>query len=527
MEPHVDPVKDGPPPEELFRTLAPAEKPAWLDSSADDHELSRFSYLAWDPWATLEWRADGHGARLTLEDSRDTLSLGHDPFQALEALLHASRSGPSRARPAPFRGGIIGYLGYELGGCLERLPPHPPLDLGFPGLQMRCYNIVYIYDHRRARASLSVGEVDGLPARRGSAYVERVRKVVGERLQSAKTRRLIAGTGRDDTQRATGTDLRPEDADRESGAGRRVEADLAQDAGGALAGIESDVSPADYRTMVAAARDYIARGDIFQVNVSQRFRGPVAGRPRELYLRLRRRHPAPFSAYLTAGTDRAVLSVSPELFLSLRGRRVETRPIKGTTARREDPAQDRAARAALVRSPKDRAELTMIVDLERNDLGRVCEFGSVKVPTLAAVESFATVHHLVATVVGTLQTGLDIVDLLRAGFPSGSVTGAPKIRAMEIIAELERTARSVYTGSVGWIGWDGAAQFNVAIRTALYSSGETVYRVGGAVVADSDPLLEYEETMDKGQALYATLAESAPERNRTAPAGKIPELRRP
>jgi para-aminobenzoate synthetase component 1 len=203
-----------------------------------------------------------------------------------------------------------------------------------------------------------------------------------------------------------------------------------------------------------------------------------------------------------------VLSVSPELFLSVRGRHVITHPIKGTRPRSQEPSEDERLKHELLASEKDRAELVMIVDLERNDLGRVCEFGTVRVNELAALQSFATVHHLVAEVKGTLRQDADLIDLLRASFPGGSVTGAPKIRAMEIIAEQERTARSVYTGSVGWIGLDGNADFNIAIRTVLCNGRRAVYRVGGAIVADSDPQAEYEETMHKGRALYETLSRS-------------------
>ncbi len=250
--------------------------------------------------------------------------------------------------------------------------------------------------------------------------------------------------------------------------------------------------------------DYIAAGDVYQVNLSQRFSTRGSFDPLDLYLRLRDGSPAPFAAYLH-WDDMAVISASPEWFYQTRGDRIVTRPIKGTRPRGRTEDDDARLAAELAASPKDRAELTMIVDLERNDLGRVCQYGSVVVRDALLVESFAQVHHLVATVEGRLRSGVGPVDVIRAMFPGGSITGAPKIRAMEIIDELEPNRRSLYTGAIGYLGRGGSSAFNIAIRTILVEGDRASYQVGGGIVADSDPEAEYEETLAKGRALRAVL----------------------
>jgi para-aminobenzoate synthetase component 1 len=261
-------------------------------------------------------------------------------------------------------------------------------------------------------------------------------------------------------------------------------------------------------TYLAAARravEYIHAGDVFQVNYAHEFRAAYRGDPLSLYLALREANPAPYGAYLDLGRGNAVLSTSPELFLRVRGREVTTRPIKGTRPRGADPAADARLREELRASPKDQAELAMIVDLERNDLGRVCEPGTVEVVSDAEIESYATVHHRVAEVRGELEEGFDRVDLLAATFPGGSITGAPKVRAMEIIDELEAGRRGPYTGAIGLLSDDGNMDLNIAIRTAVLARGEVRVHVGGGIVADSVPEAEYEETLAKGRAIFDAL----------------------
>jgi len=251
--------------------------------------------------------------------------------------------------------------------------------------------------------------------------------------------------------------------------------------------------------------DYVFAGDIFQANLSQRLEAPLVGTPLELYRRLRHRNAAPFAAYLDFG-DLAIASSSPERFLRVDpDGRVETRPIKGTRPRGLSPEHDAALAQALVESGKDRAENVMIVDLLRNDLSRVCRPGSVRVPELFALEHYPTVHHLVSTVVGELAPAQGPVDVLRAAFPGGSITGAPKVRAMQIIAELEPTQRAVYCGSIGYLSRTGALDTSIVIRTYLVLGRDVYVQVGGGIVADSDPDEEYQETLDKARGLVVAL----------------------
>jgi para-aminobenzoate synthetase component 1 len=258
---------------------------------------------------------------------------------------------------------------------------------------------------------------------------------------------------------------------------------------------------------VGRALEYIRAGDIFQVNFSQRFRAGGDPNPLDLFERLAEISPAPFSALLRWGDD-AIVSASPEWFYTIAGDRIVTRPIKGTRPRGADPESDAALRAELLASAKDRAELTMIVDLERNDLGRICRYGTVRVTDALRVETYAQVHHLVATVEGELRPEVTPADAIRAIFPGGSITGAPKIRAMEIIDELEPCRRGPYTGAIGFLGRDGSARFNIAIRTLVVEGGSVSYHAGGGIVADSDPASEYEETLHKGRGLHRLISES-------------------
>jgi para-aminobenzoate synthetase component 1 len=261
----------------------------------------------------------------------------------------------------------------------------------------------------------------------------------------------------------------------------------------------------NYLQAVEKARKYIIDGDIFEVNISQRFDTEISVTPYELYSRLRNINPAPFGAYLDFG-EVAIASTSPERFLRVRGDVVETRPIKGTRYRGNTQAEDCAQARELLSAAKDHAENMMIVDLERNDLGRVCRYGTVKVTELAILEKYPTVFHLTSTVVGRLQQSKDRIDLLKTSFPGGSITSAPKIRAMEIIDELEPTRRSVYTGSIGYLGFDGSMDLNIVIRTFLVKGNRAYFQIGGAVVYDSDAESEYQETLDKVKALIDSLA---------------------
>jgi para-aminobenzoate synthetase component I len=269
--------------------------------------------------------------------------------------------------------------------------------------------------------------------------------------------------------------------------------------------VTSNFDRAGYEAAVRRAVEYVHAGDVFQVNLSQRLLAPLTEHPLELYGRLRDRNPAPFAAYFDLG-DFQILSASPERFLRVHpDGEVETRPIKGTRPRGRTPSEDAELVRDLTTNAKDRAENVMIVDLLRNDIGKACEFGSVRVPRVCEVESFRFVHHLVSEVRGKLREGVGPLDLLAGAFPGGSVTGAPKVRAMEIIAELEPTARGPYCGCLGWIGFDGAMDTNILIRTFTAGRGWVQFPVGGGIVADSDPAREYEETLHKAAGLLKSL----------------------
>lgn len=270
---------------------------------------------------------------------------------------------------------------------------------------------------------------------------------------------------------------------------------------------QANLTRAEFEERVTLAQQYIAAGDIYQVNLSQRFQAPVTGSLLPLYEKLRHSSPAPMAAYLDTG-DREILSSSPELFLRLSGNRIQTRPIKGTRPRFQNPEDDLRASHELQTSEKEQAELLMITDLLRNDLGRICEFGSVQVDALAQLETLAQVHHLVSTVSGTLRPELTHATALASCSPGGSITGAPKKRAMEIIAELETVPRGLYTGSLGYFGHNGESQFSIVIRSLIREGHQAHYHVGSGIVADSVPSKEYDETLHKARGLQLAITES-------------------
>ncbi|MEP6572073.1 MAG: aminodeoxychorismate synthase component I, partial [Gemmatimonadota bacterium] len=377
------------------------------------------------------------------------------------------------------------YIGYDWGAVLERLPSPRYDDLSLPDLILGLYDWVIAWDHRAERAWLIS---TGLPET-GAAAERRAEERLGwVRRQLA---RPIA-VGRRGSVHRLGTP-----------APSYAVPDIEY---GAQIGLRSSFTHRGYLDAVSRVRDYILAGDIFQANLSQRLQVPLEEDPWQLYRRLRSVNPAPFAGYLEFGGI-TIASASPERFLRLDpDGHVETRPIKGTRPRGLSPQHDAALARELMSSEKDRAENVMIVDLLRNDLSRVCRPGSVRVPELLALEQHRTVHHLVSTVVGALERGRDATDLLAATFPGGSITGAPKVRAMEVIAELEPSRRGVYCGSIGYLSVTGAMDTSIVIRTVVAAGGRAYFSVGGGIVADSDPEQEYLETIDKARALLASLA---------------------
>jgi para-aminobenzoate synthetase component 1 len=386
----------------------------------------------------------------------------------------------------PFQGGIAGLFGYDLCHHIERLPRPRYDEFAVPDLAVGFYDWVYAYDHLENRGWLIS---TGLPALNPADRQTRA----WQQLQWARCRLWEYGV--------RGTECYSKRKTQNANLNLVPQWPLPQ-----LPGLTSNFSRPDFLAAIRRAIEYVHAGDCFQVNLAQRLLYPCQEHPAALYTRLRERNPATFGAYFDLG-DFVIASASPERFIQLGGDgAVETRPIKGTRPRGSSAGEDRQRIEELRQSPKDRAENIMIVDLLRNDLGRVCEYGSIHVPDLCRVESYQTVHHLVSVVRGRLRPDQDAVDLLRASFPGGSVTGAPKIRAMEIIAELEPTARGPYCGCLGYLGFDGGMDTNILIRTFTVGKGWIQLPVGGGIVADSVPEQEYEETLHKAEGMLRALS---------------------
>ncbi len=464
-----------PPPAALFSGLHDLPHAFFLDSGLSAGGLGAYSFIGFAPF--LVFTAKGRAITIT----RGGLTETHtgDPLAELQTLLRhyaprtpvpAPSSGLSAlsSPPLPFTGGAVGFFGYELCTQLEKLPRTSLDDLPeVPDLSFAFYDGLIAHEHATARTWLVANPVHTTPA---PAILTRLRAALNTP-PAPKPKCHLLG------------DTLPLPAP---------------------AVPTSNFTPAAYTSAIARIKAYIASGDVYQVNLTQRFSTPLPCPPFALYERLRARSAAPFASYLNFGPVQ-IASSSPERFLRIHGRHVETRPIKGTRRRDAAPVADTRLAAELLASPKDRAELLMIVDLERNDLGRVCEYGSVRVDDLWHLESHPTVHHLVANVSGTLRPDCDAIDCLRATFPGGSITGAPKIRAMQIIDELEPHRRHLYTGAIGYLGFDGDCDLNIAIRTLTCTGGHAYYSVGGGIVWDSDPAAEYQETLDKGRALHEAL----------------------
>jgi para-aminobenzoate synthetase component 1 len=459
-------------PDRLAAVIGTWREPALLEGGSGFRGSGGWGILTAEP--RLVFEATDEGWRVISRD-RGRIDSGHcDPLAALGRLLDRYGLGlpgvdGDRMMTDPtspsFRGGMIGYLSYDLAPWLERLPRRHAAASRMPLIRMGLHDIAVVVDNLTGIASLMawdiLGEGEFGLRRRFELWKNRIKTGLANlrdrRASVVPTAELVSTWTRDQ--------------------------------------------------YLAAARrvvEYIAAGDIFQANLSQRFSLETRVDPLTTYTMLKQTSPAPFGAFLR-WDDFAVVSASPEWFYQTAGDRVVTRPIKGTRPRGVTPAEDERLAAELVGSAKDRAELTMIVDLERNDLGRVCEYGSVVVKDALRVESFAQVHHLVATVEGRLRPGIGPIELIRAVFPGGSITGAPKIRAMEIIDELEPNRRGLYTGAIGYLSRAGSSAFNIAIRTILIEGRQASFQVGGGIVADSDPEAEYEETLTKGQGLRAVL----------------------
>jgi aminodeoxychorismate synthase component I len=476
-----------------------------LETAGGPPDLARRTILAWDPeyeillyGDRLETRA---GARVVRRQRTRA------PLAALRALC-AAEGAASSPYADGFSGGLIGYVSYDFKNHLERLPDTVRDDLGLPELRFGCVRRVLVWDRGAGTLSLRISLRCGNDPRRdwqrGRASLLQLWATV---CQAAATR----APGRAAAARVQAiAPAAPQRASRSDAA---------------PATLRSNLTRPEYDRMLARCREHIFAGDIYQANLSHRFSTPFDGDGLELYRHLRTINPSPFAAYLRF-PEHEVVSCSPERLVKVEHGRVETRPIAGTRPRGDDRDADRRLQRDLLANEKERAEHLMIVDMARNDIGRVCEAGSVEVESFMRVEAYSHVRHLVSNVTGSLRSDRDAFDVLAATFPGASITGVPKVRCMEIIDALELVRRGIYTGSAGYIGLDGAMDFNILIRTFLLQDGQASYHVGGGIVADSRPEREYEETLAKGRALCEALLAAAPAaRPRAHRAGAAPAQR--
>jgi para-aminobenzoate synthetase component 1 len=498
---------------ELFELIKDRPYSFFLDSGMDPQRLGRYSFLGSEPFLVMS----SQGSEITLIRGQEHKVQHGNPFDALGKLLKIYKLDHCPA-PVSFLGGAVGYFGYDLCHFIERLPSTAIDDLKLPESYFAFYDAIIAFDHLEGKAYLVA---TGFPEMEEGQRLRRARM----RLEEMKdwlcsSHSVIAVSRSPEQSEGEAKQSRVGDCGACSERERGISPSLLRlrlatataprnDRQSREITLKSNFTPEEYMKAVNRVREYIAAGDVFQVNLSQRFEADLKIPPYELYKRLRTVNPAPFASYLNF-PGVAIVGASPERFLKVQSDLVETRPIKGTRPRGRDSVEDERLAHELTHSAKDRAENMMIVDLERNDLGRVCHYGTVKVTELAILETFPTVFHLTSTVVGRLRRGKSNIDLLKATFPGGSITGAPKVRAMEIIDELEPTKRSVYTGSIGYLGFNEDMDINIVIRTFLIKEGKAYFQVGGGIIYDSDPEAEYMETLDKAKALIQAL-QLAPE----------------
>ena len=445
-------------PAQVFAHLQHLPYALFLDSADQTHTDSRYSFICAFPAETIEAK----NGRITVSNEREQTTYEGDPFAVLKdrvaAFENAHKTLPDLP---PFQGGAAGFFGYDLGRGIEDIPNTAKDTPDMIDMAVGLYDQVLAFDHERGKSWLIThGANDILSAQKQQSFLDILKS----------------------------------------------EPETKQDA---PLNWSSNFTQDEYENAVDRIIDYIYAGDIFQANLSQRFDAQL---PQHFcaythYMKMRETNAAPFAGFMNLNEIK-ISSASPERFLRIEDKKVETRPIKGTAPRHIDPIKDKQNRDALENSEKDRAENTMIVDLLRNDLSKSCEADSIEVKDLCKLESFARVHHLVSTVTGELRDDQTPIDLLRACFPGGSITGAPKIRAMEIIEELEPSRRGPYCGSMGYIGFDGTMDTNILIRTLVYHHDQVSFQVGGGIVADSDHAAEYQETLDKADAIFQSFETS-------------------
>jgi para-aminobenzoate synthetase component 1 len=489
-------------PESLAEQLRGLPGLVLLRTGLFNDPLARYSFVSAAPFLTFR----SFGSRCETSSAGTARLQFGNPWHVLDALLARYEVLDQADLPFPL-GGCFGYWGYDLKHFVEPRLPHQALnDLELPDCHVGFYDSLVVFDHRLDKAWIvSTGlQADGSRQEKAAGqklgwwqeHLVRTPQTSAESVEKGRghlSLPLSSKGGEADEPRAPGY---IEDSLSETGFG--------------TARAHSTFSREGFIRAVEKAQAYIRSGDIYQVNLSQRLSQPWSASGWALYQALAAASPAPFSAYLDAG-DFTLASSSPEEFLRLSGHHIQTRPIKGTRPRDPDPTRDAQLAYELQTSPKELAELIMITDLLRNDLGRICEFGSVQTPTLAQLERYPQVQHLVSTVEGRLRPEVTHLAALASCFPGGSITGAPKFRAMEIIEELEPVTRGPYTGALGYLGFNRESQLSIIIRTALCKDGLAHFPVGAGIVADSVPAAEYEETLDKARGFFEAVERGTPE----------------
>lgn len=452
----------------IFEHLQHQKWALLLDSARHDEHYGRYTYIAIDPFQIL-WAKDG---QVFLDDS--LVSSQDNPLEHLKTILKQMPE-EYRGDLPPFQGGAAGAFAYDLHQYIEPVSTTCADEMLFPDIAIGLYDVVISFDTLQKKAWLvSTGWPEKTPEKRLIRAEQRINSL---------THLLSQARGQISKPQHETIPLKK-----------------------TATTVTSNFNVTTYCDAVNRVIDYILAGDIFEANISQCFKSqlPPDMTPFSLYQQLRKKNPAPFAAFMNLG-DTHVISASPERFLQLTNGIVETRPIKGTRPRHTDPNKDQQWADELKTSEKDIAENVMIVDLLRNDLSKVCKDHSIKVNQLCGLESFATVHHLVSVITGELRENEDAISLLRAAFPGGSITGAPKVRAMQIIAEIEPNKRGIYCGSLGFIGFNGAMDTSIAIRTFTIKNNVVTFQAGGAIVVDSNPSDEYQETLTKSAALHDVL----------------------
>jgi anthranilate synthase component I len=462
-------VADGETPVSAFKKLDRGGYSFLFESTEKNDVSGRFSFAGSEPRAVIQ--SYGREIRVVERGDERRFEAATDPLDEVRKLM-ARYQFVSRPELPRFAGGVVGFLGYEAISFFEpKVPVADRDDLDLPEMLFMLTSSVLIFDHRLRSLKIVVNAYldDGPP---GEVYARAAESIDEIRRQLTKSADLPLIPTLD-------CETRP---------------------------ARSNFRPAEFELAVEQAREYIRAGDIFQVVLSQRFESDFGGDPLDFYRCLRFINPSPYMFCLKAGDDFALVGSSPEMHVRLTGETIEIRPIAGTRARGATAAQDESNASELLADPKERAEHIMLVDLARNDVGRVADFGTVRVTEMMEIERYSHVMHIVSNVAGRLRAGCTAFDLVKATFPAGTVSGAPKIRAMQIISDLEKTRRGCYAGAIGYFGFDGNFDSCIALRCAVLKNKKAYFQAGAGIVADSDPHLEYEETVNKARAMAKALA---------------------